>query len=100
MFKVIKTGFKDNGSANIGYKLFNMRPTVIRKEMLKPTHKTIFLTISICVGFKINKINKPGMKVKNKKFNTGLTTGKSRIIDTSVRKSIKNTNAMKFLILS
>jgi hypothetical protein len=100
MFKAMRTGVKDNGSVNMGYKLLSKRPTPIREKMLKPTHITIFLSNSIGVGFRIKKINKPGIIVKNKKLKTGFKTGKSRIMDKSVKSSINSSMARNFLILS
>ena len=100
IFKATKTGVNVNGSSIRGYKLLSKSPTLIRRKILKPTHITNFFSNSIWVGFRTKNINKPGTMVKNKKLKTGLSTGKSSIMDRSVKRRINNSIARNFLILS
>jgi len=99
-FMAMSRGVRDSGDAKKGYKLFSKRPTPISKKILKPTHITIFFANSIGPGFSIKNINKPGIMEKNKRLRTGFSTGKSRVMDRSVKRSINSSRARKLLTLS
>ncbi len=90
---------KDKGWDNRGYKLLRASPIIIRKEMLNPTDKTIFLTGFIFRRLNIRKIKKPGTMVKNINDKAGFKIDISNIMDRSVNIKRKITVNIQFLTL-
>ena len=95
----MKTGIKDNGWFKNGYKLFKASPMIIKKEILIPTDKTIFLTGFIPLKLNMRRTKKPGTIEKNMKDSASLKKGIFKIIDRSVNVRKIITVNIQFLML-